>query len=609
MATVTTTPGRILLKKILPDEYHSFVEEAPLDKRRISELMRMISTTNPDQYKDILQRLNAFGENVSRSYGGESSLTPDSFLGNAQLARVRASLGTKLEDIRTSNLPIQEKEKKIISTLEGAKEKIREAVRESIRGTSLGVQLESGTRGNLEQIVSIITGELLPIDSEGAPIPFPVTRGFAEGLTPSQYFVTAQKARLGLIGTKLATPEAGDISNQLVSAAVRLRVTEQKEPESRAGYPVDPADSDYEGSILAQDIPGIAKRGEMLTPQVVRALKRAKKKVVLIHSPITSMVEHGISRQAAGTATGQPFSVGDFAGITACQALTEPLTQMSIGSKHAGTHAPAGLDLIRQLIEVPMNFPNAAAIAEKDGIVKEIRELATGGSVIRVDTRSYVLPPGVDPMVKKGDRIETGQVLSSGIPNPRELTRILGIGEGRRQFARIFSRELTNSGIDHNKRNVEYIARGLVNHVMVERPYKDWLPGDIVEYPSIARAYTPGEGARTQRAKAAVGAYLEEPVAHLTIGTRLTRGMAKELSSLGFDEVLVSKEPPPFSPEMRRAREALAHSDDWLMRFGGANLKRSLMKAVGEGMAPSKPDVPTAFFPQMVLKGAPEPLE
>jgi hypothetical protein len=567
--------------------------------------MEMVAERYPDQYSEILQGLHNIGEDVATHYGGVGSLTLESFFLPKKVQQARQKLTTELEAIRANPaLDIKEKNARTALALEKAKDKLGESVLRELKDSSFGVQIKGGSRGNKNQALSLLVGSLLAYDNEGDEIPLPILRGFSEGLTPSEYWATAMSARSGLIGTKLATPEAGNIANQIIGALQRLRVVEAKEPKSKAGYPISPTDPNYEGSIIAKDVGTIAKAGDVLTPRLARKIKQIQD-VILIHSPITSQAEFGISQEAAGKISGEFPSIGAFSGISAAQSLTEPLSQTAIGSKHVGSRAAPGIESIKQLIEIPANIPEEAAIVENAGRVLKIEDSPIGGKIIYVGGDKYAIAAGLEPTVKVGQQVERGQTISQGVPSPRRLVQLKGIGEGRKDFVDIFSQALREAGIDHNKRNVEYIARGLINHVRITQPFKSWLPGDLVEFSALSRQYAPREGGGAVPPSRAVGQYLEEPVAHLTVGTQLSKKNAKLLDKLGFKEVLVHKEAPPFVPEMRRAMESTMHAPDWLMRMGGYHLQRSMLSALHGGQAPAKPTEPTSVLAQTILQGAP----
>jgi len=572
-----TTAGMLLLEEIIPEDLHPILHEGPLTASRIRKLLAALIERH---YR----------------YGGEASMLPSSFELPPGVQAVREKVRKQVQQILSDrSLSPELQDARLKKVLASGQREIREALlRHQDALGSFGVLLRSGTRGSPEQALDLLAGSLLAFDAEGEPLPIPITRSYSEGLTPTQYWAQAQPIRFGLIGTKLATPQAGDLANQIVEAVSRLRITAPKEPFKYVGVPVDSQDPDYVGAFLAQDIPTIAKAGAEITPELQRKLKAAKIKRILVYSPIASYAEHGLSQQAAGKLGGEVPSIGAFAAVTAAQSLLEPLSQQSISSKHSGRAAVPGIEEVRFLITVPSTSPYAATIAKVDGTV----------SKIVIGSEEHFVPPDQKLKVKLGDKVEAGDELSEGLPNPAEVARYKGIGEARRRFVNAFSKVLQDIGIKHNKRNIEYIARGLITHVRMKQPLDKWLPDDIVELPAVLKAYKPANAMQVpvQRAE---GAYLAEPIAHHTPGTQLKKSMLQELKDLGITQVRVTKEPPPFEPDVRRAYESSQHADDWVQRLHGYYLSRALLDALHTGRAESRPQEPSALAAQLLLRGRP----
>lgn len=595
-----TTIGKELLKGILPQDVWPLVEAGPIDKKAMIGIMAVMAEKHPDQYKDTLQKLHDLGEEVARFYGGPSSLNHQAFETPKQAQMIRVAIQGKIDEILANdNLNSDQRRAALLEVMTKGKERMDSALKEMTEDNPFVLQLKSGARGSIKDMQAILTG---PISADtGWGDEFPVMHGYAEGLTPAEYWTTGYGSRLGYIGTKLATPVAGHIANQIMLAAQRLRVTENDDG-SLNGIPIDPNDSDYEGSILARDYPGIAPRGTIMTPKIMRQLARRHDEV-MIKSPITSEAEHGIDRLSAG-AYPEMSEIGDYIGVTAAQALTEPISQSSISSKHrAGQRQVSGTDLIKQLIEVPTTFQGAAALAEEPGVVSGIEETGTGGKRIVIGKNKYPLEPGIEPIVKIGDAVDRGDTLSQGMPNPADMTRLLGVGVARRRFVDEFSQALKEAGIGHNKRNIEFIATALINHAQITKPYQNYLPGDIVEFSALTRHWEPREGAKEVPTSQAKGMYLEKPSAHYSIGTQLNGKDVKWLQKMGYDNVLAHSEPPPFEPVMKRAMETSKYSDDFIDRLSGYYSRGSLFDSLYNGRAQSDPSNPEAMIPQIVLSG------
>jgi hypothetical protein len=83
----------------------------------------------------------------------------------------------------------------------------------------------------------------------------------------------------------------------------------------------------------------------------------------------------------------------------------------------------------------------------------------------------------------------------------------------------------------------------------------------------------------------AVGKYLERPVLHYTIGTRIAPSMLPHFKDFGVQSLLVHEQPPPFKPEMIRGMATLQYDQDWMTRHLGSNLQRSTLEAAHRGRA------------------------
>lgn len=263
---------------------------------------------------------------------------------------------------------------------------------------------------------------------------------------------------------------------------------------------------------------------------------------------------------------------------------------VSNSSKHsggiagaAGAGAISGFKYINQLVQVPKRFQGGARHAQVDGTVTNVEKAPQGGHYVSVGNERHYVGDGYGLKVKIGDKVEAGDTLSEGIPNPAEIVRHKGVGEGRRYFIDGFRKALEESGVAGNRRNIELLSRGLINHVRVNEEVGDFVPGDRVPYQAVERAWTPREGSQKQAVKSAVGKYLERPVLHYTVGTRLQPSMAKTLEQYGVSEVETHEDPPPFEPEMVRAMENVAHDPDWMTRFLGAHQQKSLLRGAHRG--------------------------
>jgi hypothetical protein len=278
-------------------------------------------------------------------------------------------------------------------------------------------------------------------------------------------------------------------------------------------------------------------------------------------------------------------------------------------SKHGGGRADAksmhprlkGLPLLEQFIDMPANFQDAATLATLDGEVEHIEDAPQGGKFITIDGEDHYVNPGFDLKVKPGQQIVRGQQLSDGWVNPSETVGLQGLGAARLQLVRSYLDALKTTGVSANRRNLEVVAKGLLNHVRVtDFDGVDGLPEDVMEYGSIARTYRPRFGTHTVPARRGIGMYLEKPVLYHTIGTKVTKEMAGEFDEANVKDISVHSDRPSFEPIAVRSMESSMRSPDWQVRLGGSYLQRGLLEAAQRGRSS---DLDSTSFIPAIMKG------
>jgi DNA-directed RNA polymerase subunit beta' len=576
-----------------------------LNKKSLSQLLRELAIKHPDKYREVSHKLSNIGWQAAYTSGGQSFGLRH--LRVSAIARKRrAELQTKLQTlVNDDSLTDEARDEKIV-TLAGAlaQQQEDEVFEEQLAaGNPLAKQVLSGSRGNKMNLASLLASDLLYTDHRGRVIPFPVLRSYSQGLTPAEYWAGAYGARKGVIDLKMATQDAGFLSKQLNQAVHRNLVTavdiaedidedtNRPNPKTLRGLPVDTDDVDNEGALLARGVGGY-RRNQTLTPKILEDLIQRGIKRILVRSPsVGGPADGGVYARDVGVREfGRLPVLGENVALGAAQALSEPLTQAQISSKHSGgvvtasaAKAISGFDHINQLIQVPKVFKGGAAHSEQDGTVQMIEDAPAGGYYVTVNGQKHYVGSGYELKVKQGDRIEAGDVLSEGTPNPALIVKHKGIGEGRRYFIRAFRSAYRDAGLPGHRRNIELLARGLINHVRMTEEAGDLTQDDVVPYTRLEHTYKPRSGFRTVAPKAAVGAYLERPYLHYTIGTRIRPSMLQDFDEFGVKRLDVHDDPPPFEAEMIRGMSNLQHDPDWITRMYGSGLQKSVLQATHRG--------------------------
>lgn len=261
-------------------------------------------------------------------------------------------------------------------------------------------------------------------------------------------------------------------------------------------------------------------------------------------------------------------------------------------TKHSGRLASGagkyqGFAMFTSMAKVPKSYPDKATLASVDGEVLEVKDAPQGGKYVVIDDGSekkeHYVPTGYDVLVKPGDKLEAGDQLSDGVINPAELVGYKGIGEARKYWAQRFTQGIRDSGMKGNRRNAEVLAKTLINNVELEEEDPAGLPGDVTTYNKWAFSFKPRPDTKLVKPDAAKGMFLEQPVLHYTIGTRITPTVIKTLSKFGQKKIFANPNKPSVIPFMQRVEDSNAARDDWIARLGTTYLKDRLVEDAQRG--------------------------
>lgn len=250
-----------------------------------------------------------------------------------------------------------------------------------------------------------------------------------------------------------------------------------------------------------------------------------------------------------------------------------------------GKKSYSGLEYIAQFTQSPEEFRDRAPVTDEDGIVESIEEAPQGGTYITVNGKKYYAGLGHEVLVSQGQQLEAGDQLAEGLVDPEDIVRTKGLGAGMLYYAKRLNKMLEDSSAGTDKRNTEVLARAAMRHVKVDSNdgIGSYLPDDVVDYRALMKTYTPPETSRILKPSDAVGKYLQKPVLHYTVGTRITPSVAKDIERNEYNEVLVDDEQPQFSPVMVRLRAASHTNPDWLASLSTSYLAKQLNESSTRG--------------------------
>lgn len=579
---MTTTVGQLLINEALPEDMRDYTRVWNKDSSRT--FLETVARTHPELYKDILFKLNKVGASASTT--GNVTVTLKDFMPmpgrQAKIEELRQRVTKALGNPGLSTTQRREiLERELMPEVDPM---IKGTLAEGLsRGSQLAEIVSAGSKGKPDQYNNTVGALLMFEDAQRRIIPLPIFSSVASGMNPAEYWASSYGTRRGILSTKHATAEAGYLGKKLGLGAHRLVVTED-DCGTHNGILVKGDDPDNVGTILQMDAGGL-KAGTILD---ARHLKQLAGITVPVRSVITCQSHKGICSKCSGIRESGGFpDIGTNVGTTVAMALSEKFSQMALNTKHQGGAVQGkrqyGFADVDRLYEMPKHSPNHAAVSGVSGQVDAIKPAPAGGVHIIVGGKEHWAPQGSNPTVKIGDMVDAGDVLSDGLPNPQEVAAHKGIGATRRAFVD-YLREVTSNSI--NRRSAEVLGRATIKHVRVTNP--DGIDGtivdDVVGYDDLVRDYKPRPDAQTLSLAQAKGQYLEQPLFHYTIGTKVDNRMVKDLSGVGVKDILVHKDEPGFVPDVQRLYVHANKDPDWMTRFAGYGLKDSLLDSAHRGM-------------------------
>jgi DNA-directed RNA polymerase subunit beta' len=283
--------------------------------------------------------------------------------------------------------------------------------------------------GNVRQMISM-PGVLT--DVKGRPLDLPVLRSYAEGLDTGDYFNTHYAARKGTVDRAVNTQESGALNKSVLTVTRRLLIIET-DCGTRKSITVELDDNNVLDRFIAETLPGVVRRNQLIDSEVLLKLKKTGKTEVEVRSPLTCESAQGLCQQCYGLLpNGNLASVGTNVGALDAHAVTERATQLTMQTFHTGGAATTGgvaesFPRLEQLLKVPQTLKGQAILSPVKGTVKEISKNLTGGFDVRIEgygtrnDKTITIPSGKLPVVQKGSKVSPGDRLSEGSIKPQEL--------------------------------------------------------------------------------------------------------------------------------------------------------------------------------------------
>ena len=525
-----TTPGKVIFNKIFPEDFpfiHSeldleinqdieksyYVKNAqdikeklakykvctPFKKSTLSKIISLLfqryslalTSQILDKIKDIGFKYSTIsGTTISIGDINTTSHKYDFFKKADQTV-------DKIEQVyKDGLLTNNERYERIIDLWSKVKDQVQDEIYKdfnSNKDNPIFLMSDSGARGNISNFTQLVGMRGLMVSPQGTIIEIPIKSSFIEGLSGFEFFISTHGARKGIADIAQKTAKSGYLTRILVDAAQDIIVKEydcgvenglivKSINDTKTGTTIVPMEKRLEGRILNEDIVDasgqiIVEKGKMITIEDVEKIKKLQIKEIEVRSCVTCETHRGVCQLCYGKnlANGELVDIGEAVGVIAAQSMGEPGTQLTMRTFHTGgvagqTDITQGLPRILQLLEVRWNLPNRAKIAEFDGVIKEINEIAPSNFDVVLqgnnETKTYKNITST-LRVKKGSKVKIGDKISDGPICPRELLRVADSTLVARYIIKEVQRVFSLQGIDISDKHIEIFAKKMLRKVMI----------------------------------------------------------------------------------------------------------------------------------------------
>ncbi len=464
---------------------------------------------------DVLDKIKALGFKYS-TIGAITTSVFDMHMPKekAEILKAAEEHVLKVENLfKKGFITDEERYKKVVSIWK----KATDDVTEKLMGTldefnPILMMANSGARGSKDQIKQLCGMRGLMTDPNGKTIEIPVKSCFREGLSVLEYFISSHGGRKGLADTALKTADSGYLTRRLVDVSQEVIIKEDdcfaglgervkgmkvSAIKGSKGEIIEGLRDRIAGRFVAEDVINpttgevMVKVNEMITEDMADEIVKVGIEEVTIRSVFTCKSKTGVCAKCYGKnmSNNNPVQIGEAVGIIAAQSIGEPGTQLTMRTFHTGGIASTG-DITQGLPRVEELFEarkpkHAAIVCMESGIATVEEKDKIIHVIVKTDeneTKDYVIPFGSGVIVKTGDRVEPGTILTTGSVYPQDILRTKGIKGVQDYILKEIQSVYRSQGVDINDKHVEIIVRQMMNKVQIEKSGDtDLLPGEKID--------------------------------------------------------------------------------------------------------------------------------
>ncbi len=514
-----TTVGRLLFNSVLPKDY-PFVNGEMVQKKITALIDDLIEKYGIENVPAIIDKIKKFGFKYA-THSGVTWGIDDVVIPSGKQAIVEAAqteIYTMMEHFNDGLISKEERLRKATEVWHKAKDDVGKLIPASTPAHgSVSDMVLSGARGSWGNITQMAGMKGLITNTSGETIEFPIKSCMKEGLTPIEYFTTTHGSRKGLTDTALNTAKAGYLTRKLFVVAQDIVVTEEDcgttegivMGEESGAIDLSLA-KHIKGRFTAKDVIGpdgkvLFPQGHLISKKDATMLEQLGVKNVTVRSPLACKTLDGVCVKCYGTDLGKNkvVEIGEAVGTVAGQAIGEPGTQLTMRTFHSGGTASVGGDITSGLPRVEEIFEkrqpkNPAIVSTVGGIVSDIKmnnkeKTITITPDLEYKTKlkgeiEYSVSLNRMILVKVGERVEKGDILTDGSANIDELFRYAGKDKTVNYIISEINKPYDLQGAAVSRKHIELIVR----QMFARKRVKDagdtiFTRGDLVDNAFLAQ--------------------------------------------------------------------------------------------------------------------------
>ena len=434
---IVTTPGRVRFNEIWPNDL-GFIN-FNVGKKQIGDIIwRCYQCAGQPATVIVLDELKTLGFKEAMrsgiSIGIIDMVVPEEK--GPELVKAYEEVEKVTKQYRNGVITDNERYQQVIDIWTHASDNIAEALYRKLEHNEgdklvnpLFLMVDSGARGNKQQIKQLSGMRGLMAKPSGDIIERPITSNFREGLSVLEYFISTHGARKGLADTALKTADSGYMTRKLVDVSQDVIVFEADCGTVNGITAIPIIENDEEAASLASRIYGRTSGEKVVDPVSGNTILEVNQLIgeneankieelgferLKIRSTLTCEADRGCCQKCYGLnlAYDKVAKIGEAVGIVAAQSIGEPGTQLTMRTFHVGGVASSSFKqpIIKAKNGGVVVYKDIRAVKDADGNFVALNK--KGSIIVRdkegLELESYNLVIGSVISIPDGETVKKG---------------------------------------------------------------------------------------------------------------------------------------------------------------------------------------------------------